>query len=52
MRKRKTDRQKLLEVVKGKPIRGIMEETLEERRGKPHYTARGALDLATMELTA
>ncbi len=42
---RKTDRQKLLEVTRGKPIREIVEEKLEEHRGKSQHAARAAVDL-------
>ena len=41
----KTDRQQLLELRHGKPIRELIEETLTQHRGDRLYTTRSALAL-------
>ena len=40
-----TDRQMVLEYQHGKPIRKILEETLEKHRGRRHHTVHTASEL-------
>ena len=40
-----TDRQRLLEIQRGKPIRQLIEETLRQHRGDRLYAARTAVEL-------
>ena len=44
-RMEKTDRQMVLELQRGKPIREIIEETLEKYRGRKHHQMMTALEL-------